>query len=486
MAESIADLVSRTEFENDEILNIPLERTYPAPQSLASFDKNAPITISVNDVVIDEGAGFAEFDISLSRAPGSYSVEFEFQTLDETAVNGKDYITTSDIITLTGPEQNTRISVAIIDDFDVEGPETFSFEISNVIGAVIARSTGLATINDNDQSAPVNILSISDVVVEEKQAEAIIKFSLSQPPGQFPVEFKYSTVSDTAIKDEDFIAKSGIRGFTGNETETFVRIPIIDDGIIEPDERFYIEVSDLFGVSLVNSSASVTIRDDDTPKVNFLTVDAVTVDESVGVAVIKFSLAYPPEEDEVEFNFSTLNGTAVDGIDFSGESGFRTMTDNETNSFVSIPIFDDDESEGLETFDIEITNLVGAEINNAIVTSSIIDNDQISNTLSISDVSVDEDAKAIVFTFKLDQAPGENLVEFNFSTVDGTATDAQDYTALSGYRSMQGPTKEMYLSIPILNDDKAETDESFSVLITNVKGAVFNGASATVTINDDD
>ena len=68
---------------------------------------------------------------------------------------------------LPGPATSTRISVAIVDDFDVEGPETFSFEISNVVGAVIARSTGLATINENDQAAPEISLSITDVQVNE-------------------------------------------------------------------------------------------------------------------------------------------------------------------------------------------------------------------------------------------------------------------------------------------------------------------------------
>ena len=476
----------------DSYSSVPVNALYKAVegaqelQNLASFDKQAPITIAVNDVIVDEGAGFAEFEVTLSRAPGRDLVEFQFTTLDETATNGEDYITTSDLITLTGPAISTRISVAIVDDFDIEGPETFSFEISNVIGAVIARSTGLATINENDQNAPENLLSISEVVVDERQEEAIIKFTLSEPPGQFPVEFNFSTVSDSALEGEDFEAKSGLRDFSGNETEKFVTIPIINDDTIEPNEIFHVEIYDLFGASLVNSSAAVTIRDDDTPTTNILTVDQVTVDEAVGVAVIKFSLSQAPDQNYVEFNFSTLNGTAIDGIDFSGESGFRTMTGLETDKFVSIPIFDDDVSEGVETFDVEISNLIGAEIENSVVTSSIIDNDQITNTLTIADVSVNESSTAIVFKFALDQAPGENLVEFNFSTADGTALDGQDYTGKSGYRSMQGPTKETYLSIPIINDSDSETPETFSLTISNVHGAMFNGVSATATIEDDD
>ena len=313
-----------------------------------------------------------------------------------------------------------------------------------------------------------------------------MKFTLSEPPGQIPVEFNFSTVSDTAIEGEDFQAKSGVRAFTGNETEKFVKIPIIDDDEIEPTETFYIEVADLFGANLLTSSASVSIRDNDTPTTNILTVDQITVDEAIGVAVIKFSLSEAPGTNPVEFNFSTLNGTAVDGIDFSGESGFRTMTGNETERFVSIPIFDDDESEGVETFDIEVTNLVGAEIANPVVTSSIIDNDQITNTLTVTNVSVNESSGAIVFTFKLDQPPGENMVEFNFATEDGTALDSQDYTGKSGYRSMQGPTQVMYLSIPILNDAQSEPEETFSLSVTNVHGAVFNGVSAIGNIQDDD
>ncbi len=478
------DAISETELPANAFYSAVED--WPETRLLASFDNKSPITISVNDIIVDEGAGFAEFEISLSRAPGTDSVEFEFQTLDETARSGQDYITTSDIITLTGPATSTRISVAIIDDFDVEGTETFSFEISNVIGAVIARSTGLATITENDQSAPENMLSVSDTLINEQQQEAIIKFSLSKPPGQFPVEFSFSTVSDTAIEGEDFLAKSGTRDFSGSETVKYVKIPIINDDSIEQNEDFFVEITNLFNADTNHSTAIVTIKDDDAPKTIYLTIDAVTVDESVGNAVIRFSLSEPPDQDEVEFNFSTLNGTAVDGADFSGESGFRKMTGNETSRFVSVPIFDDDEPERLETFDVEVSNLSGAQILEPIVTSSIVDNDRITNTLSITDVIVNEDSDAAVFTFSLDQAPGQNIVEFNFSTADATAIDGEDYTGKSGYRSMQGPTQQMYLSIPLINDDRSELDETFSLLISNVHGAKFDAGSASATIKDDD
>lgn len=458
-----------------------------APEKLASFDDKAPITISVSDVVVNEDAGFAEFDINLSRAPGADSVEFDYQTLDQSATNGLDYIHTSDVITLKGAFTSTRVSVGIVDDLDEEGSETFSLEILNVIGAVIARSTGLATITDNDQQVQANnILSVSDLQVREDESEAVVKFSLSQPPGQIKVEFNYTTVGYTAAEGEDFIAQSGLMQFTGSETGKFVKIPILNDSEVEQTETFVVQISNLYGANIVNSAAEISINDDDTPTTNTLFWENVSVDESAGVAVIKISLSIPPGDKTVEFNFSTHNGTAVDGIDFSGESGFTTITGNVTEKMISIPIFDDDESEGLETFDVEISNLVGAEIDTPIVTATIIDNDQISNTLSIDSVTVNEDAGAVVFKFSLAQAPGTDAVEFKFTTADGTAIDGQDYSGITGYRTMQGPTREMYLSIPILDDNQIEPSETFKLLISNVSGAQFDGASPTATILDDE
>ena len=459
----------------------------------------APISITVNDVTVNEDAGFAQLEINLSKAPGEAIVEFRYFAIDETASIDEDYTFTPELVTLTGSKTSIQIPISIIDDFDQEDEETFGVEVSNVFGAILLRASGTVTIVDNDgetdssneidalESTSTNELSISDIIIEEQHEEAIIKFSLSQPPGQNPVEFNYSTVEATALEGEDYEAGSGYVSFSGNETEKFIIISLINDLIVEQAESFRVEVSDLSGASLSNPSAIITIRDDDTESSKImLTVDAVTVDESAGVAVIKFSLSNPPGQGEVEFNFSTMNGSAVDGIDFSGESGFRAMTGNETQSFVSIPIFDDDESEDMETFDVEITNLLGAEIINPVITYSILDNDQITNMLTVSDVTEIENSDSVVFKFSLQQAPGGNTVEFNFTTVDGSAIEGQDYTGVSGFRSMQGPTKEMYLSIPIVNDSISESEEAFTLSITNVQGANYGGAAVTATIEDDD
>ena len=463
----------------------------PELERLASFTSKKPITISVNDVTVDENSGFAEFEISLSRAPGPDSVEFEYQTLDGSANSNQDYIAVSDLVILTDLSTSTRVFVAIVDDEEIEDTEAFGFEISSVVGATVEKSTAQAEIIDNDETLAQNMLTVSNVVMDEFEEEAIIRFVLSEPPGQTTVEFSYSTFEfasqgDMAVEGEDFVPQSGLIEFTGSETEKIIKIPVINDADIENPESFSIQITNLFGASIENSSAEVTINDDDTPSTIYLSVDEVSVDESVGVAIIKFLLSKPPGQKNVEFNFTTSNGTALDGIDYAGESGFRSMTNDTTERFISIPIFDDEESEGVETFTVEITNLVGAEIENPIVSTSIIDNDQISNTLAIRDVTVDEDAGVAVFTFILTQAPGLNMVEFNFSTQDGTAVDSQDFSGASGYRSMKGPTREMYLSIPILDDDSTESDEIFSLVLSNINGAVYEGEFPTATIKDND
>ena len=219
---------------------------------------------------------------------------------------------------------------------------------------------------------------------------------------------------------------------------------------------------------------------------NVISVKNIHVDESEGVAVFKVSLSKAPNTNTVEFNFSTRNDTAIEGVDYEQQSGFRKMSGSTTSKFISIPIFDDNNVEDMEKFQLRLTNIVGADTSSKVSTASIIDNDSLSNTLAINNVSVDEGAGVAVFKFTLDQAPGESMVEFNFATNAGSAKAGSDYTAVSGYRSMSGPTTKMFVTVPIIDDSDPESDEQFTLELSQVNGAkIANHVGKAVITNND-
>ncbi len=109
--------------------------------------------------------------------------------------------------------------------------------------------------------------------------------------------------------------------------------------------------------------------------------------------------------------------------------------------------------------------------------------------LRIADVSVTEgDAGSSVatFTVRLGAASGAP-VSFDIATANGTASAGSDYQANSALAQTFAPgTTSKTFSVTVNGDTSAEPDETFTVGLSNVSGAVVVGGTATGTIVDDD
>ncbi|HVF05252.1 MAG TPA: Calx-beta domain-containing protein [Frankiaceae bacterium] len=85
--------------------------------------------------------------------PSARYVEIAGVLVDGTAVAGADYgpDTFAGTIVFAG-ETTSWIDVALLDDAEAEGPETFGFRLTHVIGAVPdpAQQVVVATITDDD------------------------------------------------------------------------------------------------------------------------------------------------------------------------------------------------------------------------------------------------------------------------------------------------------------------------------------------------
>lgn len=84
---------------------------------------------------------------------------------------------------------------------------------------------------------------------------------------------------------------------------------------------------------------------------------------------------------------------------------------------------------------------------------------------------------------------GRGAASLRYATVDGSARAGSDYTASSGeLRWASGDTHDKTLIIALKADGVFEEDESFSVKLSNARGAGLDAAaaSATVTIADND
>jgi chitinase len=82
--------------------------------------------------------------------------------------------------------------------------------------------------------------------------------------------------------------------------------------------------------------------------------------------------------------------------------------------------------------------------------------------------------------------PHGNAVTVNWNTAPGSATAGSDYNTASGSLTFTKSQMSKILSIPVRGDTLAESSESFTVRLSNAKGAKIADATANVTITDDD
>jgi hypothetical protein len=88
--------------------------------------------------------------------------------------------------------------------------------------------------------------------------------------------------------------------------------------------------------------------------------------------------------------------------------------------------------------------------------------------------------QAVITVRRWDGTSGQ--VTVGYSTSDGTATELDDYEPVSGTRVFTDGQNAKQVGVPILNDTVAESDETFSLTLSNPTGGAILGSPATATV----
>ena len=206
-------------------------------------------------------------------------------------------------------------------------------------------------------------------------------------------------------------------------------------------------------------------------------------DSSIGFTVTLDEAA----TDTVTVDYATSDGTATAGTDYTSTSGTLTFNAGTTSKTISVSIADDETDESDETFTVTLSNASGADLGTSTATGTITNRAVVvetTATLSIAGSSGTEgDDDDIDFTVTLDEAASDT-VTVNYATSDGTADAGDDYTAKSGTLSFSAGTTTKTISVAIEDDIENESDETFTVTLSNASGADLGTSTATGTIRN--
>ncbi|MEX2188054.1 MAG: Calx-beta domain-containing protein [Pirellulales bacterium] len=480
-----------------------------ATGTITNDDTNsASLSIAAGTLIEgDSGATNMTFTVTLANPPASGDVTVQFATSNIGATAGTDYTATSGTLTFAQGTTSQTINVPILGDTAVEADEMFTVTLSSATNAAIGTASANGTIT-NDDSATISIADAA-AVTEGDSSTTTASFTVTLSDAvDTDVTVTVNTVDDTATAGVDYVALSGqtITFTAGGALTQTITVVVNGDTTDESDETFDVVLSNVSAsgrnVTLADASAVGTITDDDdappAPSLSIADMTLVEGDSGTADMVFTVTLANPPATGDVTVDFATSDGTAEDGSDYTATSGTLTFAQGTSSLTISVPIHGDTTVEADEAFTVMLSNATNATIGTTMATGTITNDDVAVATVSIADATIDEGTGAgtteLTFTITLSEIQSED-VTVTVNSAAGTATVADgDYSAIidQTVTILAGQTTATVTST-IGRDDKVESDETFTVTLSNpLLGGVASAslelgtATATGTIANDD
>ena len=480
--------------------------------------------ISIDGAAGSEGDGSMAFTVRLSIAT-DHPVTVGWSTADNTAVAGSDYVAAASALTFAPGETVKSLSVNLVNDAVVEPEETFFVRLAGATGGILGTSEAVGIIRDDD-TASVR-LSIGDTTATEGTAgssTAVFTVTLSAPSAT-AVSVSYATVDGTARAGSDYQAVSNTLSFAPGETVRTISVSVLDDAVLEPEEAFYVDLSNPVGASLDRGRGKAVIRDDERcegpnlilnpgaelPSPPVLGLTLLPGWTAVGASWQQRTSDPAPFEGLAYFSAGAtdhaelIQDVPVIGyaprIDAGGQAfvfrgRVRTRAESPSDlARIVVEYRDATNSVVLDAFDTgEIasptgwtpvqsertapagTRFVRVRLLASRVTGTADDGyfDNLSlaslraPVLTIPDVTIYEiltgaEAKFVVTL----SCPVAQSLSVAYATADGTATAGSDYVATSGTLSFPAGSVAATISVPVLGDAAHERHETFYVNLSS-------------------
>jgi Ca2+-binding RTX toxin-like protein len=294
---------------------------------------------------------------------------------------------------------------------------------------------------------------------------------------------------------KDFNSTQDIIQLQGSSTNYFLAVSGSDTQLYfnkpgtEPDEligvirnQTSLNLTSSYFSYLTSSSPSITVAvtpssvsEDGTTNLVYTftrtgsTTNSLTINYSVGGTAI-FNTDY------------TQTGAAT----FSSTTGTITFAAGATTATLTVDPTADTVFEDNETVNLTLATGNGYVIGTPNTVTGTINNDDSNSVISINDVTVVEGKDANALLTVSVSNPNAQDIRVNYTTAPLNATADTDYTSQTGILIIPANSLTATISIPLINDSINETNEAFTVTLSNPINATLNpdASFGEVTITD--
>jgi hypothetical protein len=361
-----------------------------------------------------------------------------------------------------------------------------------------ANSAGTAQENSTTSTATDSIaFSASNYSVDQGAGSVTLTVTRAGA-ATAAISIDYATSDGTALAGTDYTAGSGTLNWAENDS-TSKSISILVSSAI----AFYGDKS--FGIVLSNPTDGATIGSPGSATVTISGASNSATAGTLQLADAAYTVSQSTQSVTITVNrtggtigattvtYSTTNGTAIAGADYTATSGALEWEDGDaTSKSFSVAISSATPFSGNKTFNVALSGATsGAMIGSPYSATVTISGDASAavGSLQLAAANYNVSQNAGTWTVSVNRTGGSNgAASVSYSTTSGTAVAGTDFTAASGTLNWaDGDATSKSFSVVISNATPFSGSKNFTVALSNLSaGATISSpGSATVTISGD-
>lgn len=286
----------------------------------------------------------------------------------------------------TVTEKSGSVVIGVVDNnhtYTLQGVSLGQLQMSNIAAKDAGTVAKWQSLISGAQTALPSV-SVADTSVNEGNSgttNASFTVTLSKASTK-PVTVSYTTGNGSATAGQDYTASSGTITFAAGQVSQVINVSVLGDTTVEPAETFTVTLSNPSGATIGRATASGTINNDDAAPVlpSISISDATAAEGNSGSNSMAFTVTLSKAATTtVTLNYSTANGTATAGEDYTASSGTVTFAPGVVSQVITVGVLGDTTVEPTESFTVTLSNASGATITDGSAIGTITNDDTATN-----------------------------------------------------------------------------------------------------------